>query len=371
MSVVLISVDSSIDCVFLGLTWLTAVRRPVPSPRNAPSCPQRSAGSCLSRRWPSARPRNNNNNSYNNINNNSYINNNASLRCSPDLQYQPSWLHPLPPRLPPPDLRGPRQPQRRQGAAAYPSRGAPGPSHSGLGADPSQALITELGMTSPSSTSQPPPVSNLSSISQHIHQPTTPLELHPGTAQQYAQQPSVAGQDPGVGVLSAVSAPPQVSAGQGSYATLWDPTTQQAVTVQTQVAPQYQVVPAPPPTQTAIYYQGQPCQTIYSIPTAYPQANTPVLQAYADPAANYLHGQPVYTGHQQGVVVQQGGTTSCLFTCLSSSVQEMPNTLLVPNSMIDLPPPSPPKPKTIVLPPSWKVARDGEGKIYYYHVITR
>lgn len=77
---------------------------------------------------------------------------------------------------------------------------------------PPQALITELGMTSPSSTSQPPPVSNLSSISQHIHQPTTPLELHHGTTQQYAQQPSVAGQDPGVGVLSvpAVSAPPQV-----------------------------------------------------------------------------------------------------------------------------------------------------------------
>jgi multidrug efflux pump subunit AcrA (membrane-fusion protein) len=75
---------------------------------------------------------------------------------------------------------------------------------------PPQALITELGMTSPSSTSQPPPVSNLSSISQHIHQPTRPLELHPGTAQQYAQQPSVAGQDPGGGVLSAVSAPPQV-----------------------------------------------------------------------------------------------------------------------------------------------------------------
>uniref|UniRef100_A0A674BV90 [histone H3]-lysine(36) N-trimethyltransferase n=1 Tax=Salmo trutta TaxID=8032 RepID=A0A674BV90_SALTR len=232
---------------------------------------------------------------------------------------------------------------------------------------PPQALITELGMTSPSSTSQPPPVSNLSSISQHIHQPTTPLELHHGTAQQYAQQPSVAGQDPGVGVLSvpAVSAPPQV----GSYTTLWDPTTQQAVTVQTQVAPQYQVVPAPPPTQTAIYYQGQPCQTIYSIPTAYPQANTPVLQAYADPAANYLHGQQVYTGHQQGVVVQQGGTVTTIVT--SQTVQQMPNALLVPNSMIDLPPPSPPKPKTIVLPPSWKVARDGEGKIYYYHVITR
>lgn len=45
--------------------------------------------------------------------------------------------------------------------------------------------------------------------------------------------------------------------------------------------------------------------------------------------------------------------------------------MIVPNSIIDLPPPSPPKPKTIILPPSWKVARDPEGRIYYYHIITR
>lgn len=45
--------------------------------------------------------------------------------------------------------------------------------------------------------------------------------------------------------------------------------------------------------------------------------------------------------------------------------------MIVPNNVIDLPPPSPPKPKTIILPPNWKVARDPEGKIYYYHVVTR
>lgn len=45
--------------------------------------------------------------------------------------------------------------------------------------------------------------------------------------------------------------------------------------------------------------------------------------------------------------------------------------MIVPNNVIDLPPPSPPKPKTIVLPPNWKVARDNEGKIYYYHIVTR
>jgi hypothetical protein len=44
-------------------------------------------------------------------------------------------------------------------------------------------------------------------------------------------------------------------------------------------------------------------------------------QAYADPAANYLHGQPVYTGHQQGVVVQQGGTVTTIVT--SQTVQQV------------------------------------------------
>lgn len=135
---------------------------------------------------------------------------------------------------------------------------------------PPQRLISDMGLTSPSSTSQATPVSNLS---QHI----TTTNLTTGNPQQYAQ-PTVAAQDAGVAVLSVpAQTAPQVQ-GQQSYTTLWDPTTQQAVTVQTQPAQQYATAPAPPQTQTAIYYQGQPCQTIYSIPAAYPQANTPVIQ---------------------------------------------------------------------------------------------
>ncbi|XP_008283893.1 histone-lysine N-methyltransferase SETD2 [Stegastes partitus] len=223
---------------------------------------------------------------------------------------------------------------------------------------PPQRLISELGLPSPSSTSQTTPVSTLP---QHI----TTTNLATGNPQQYAQ-PTVATQDAGVAVLSVpAQAAPQVQ-GQQSYTTLWDPTTQQAVTVQTQPAQQYATAPGQAQTQTAIYYQGQPCQTIYSIPTAYPQASTPVIQAYTEPTANYLHGQPVYPGHQQGVVVQQGGTVTTIVT--SQTVQQE---MIVPNNVIDLPPPSPPKPKTIVLPPNWKVARDPEGKIYYYHVVTR
>uniref|UniRef100_A0A3Q3JDH5 [histone H3]-lysine(36) N-trimethyltransferase n=1 Tax=Monopterus albus TaxID=43700 RepID=A0A3Q3JDH5_MONAL len=223
---------------------------------------------------------------------------------------------------------------------------------------PPQRLISELGLTSPSSTSQATPVSNLS---QHI----TTTNLNTGNPQQYAQ-PTVATQDAGVAVLSVpAQAAPQVQ-GQQSYTTLWDPTTQQAVTVQTQPAQPYATAPAQAQAQTAIYYQGQPCPTIYSIPTAYPQSNTPVIQTYTEPTASYLHGPPVYSGHQQGVVVQQGGTVTTIVT--SQTVQQE---MLVSNNVMDLPPPSPPKPKTIVLPPNWKVARDPEGKIYYYHVVTR
>ncbi|XP_022064034.2 histone-lysine N-methyltransferase SETD2 isoform X2 [Acanthochromis polyacanthus] len=223
---------------------------------------------------------------------------------------------------------------------------------------PPQRLISDLGLPSPSSTSQTTPVS---SLPPHI----TTTNLASGNPQQYAQ-PTVATQDAGVAVLSVpTQAAPQVQ-GQQSYTTLWDPTTQQAVTVQTQPAQQYATAPGQAQTQTAIYYQGQPCQTIYSIPTAYPQASTPVIQAYTEPPANYLHSQPVYPGHQQGVVVQQGGTVTTIVT--SQTVQQE---MIVPNNVIDLPPPSPPKPKTIVLPPNWKVARDPEGKIYYYHIVTR
>lgn len=135
---------------------------------------------------------------------------------------------------------------------------------------PPQRLITDIGLASPSSTSQTAPAS---SLSQHI----TTTNLTTGDPQQYAQ-PAIGTQDASVAVLSVPAQTATQVQGQQSYTTLWDPTTQQAVTVQTQPAQQYATAPAAAQTQTAIYYQGQPCQTIYSIPTAYPQANTPVIQ---------------------------------------------------------------------------------------------
>lgn len=135
---------------------------------------------------------------------------------------------------------------------------------------PPQRLVSDLGLTSPSSTPQTTPVTNLP---QHV----TTANLASGNPEQYAQ-PTVATQDAGVAVLSVpAQSAPQVQ-GQQSYTTLWDPTTQQAVTVQTQPAQQYATAPGQGQTPTAIYYQGQPCQTIYSIPAPYPQTNTPVIQ---------------------------------------------------------------------------------------------
>ncbi|XP_076826896.1 histone-lysine N-methyltransferase SETD2 [Brachyhypopomus gauderio] len=224
-------------------------------------------------------------------------------------------------------------------------------------APPTQTLISDLGLA-------PPPSPGTAQTAAGLTHTPAPLEL-PASAQppQFAQ-PAPPPQDPGVAVLAvpAQAAAAQVQ-GQQGYATLWDPNTQQAVTVQTQPAQHYSSTAQP---QTAIYYQSQPCQAIYGMPAGYTQTNAPVIQAYTEPAAGYLHGQQVYAGHQQGVVVQQGGTVTTIVT--SQTVQQE---MIVPNSVMELPPPSPPKPKTIVLPPNWKAARDPEGKIYYYHVITR
>lgn len=53
------------------------------------------------------------------------------------------------------------------------------------------------------------------------------------------------------------------------------------------------------------------------------------VQTYTEPAANYLHGQQVYTGHQQGVVVQQGGTVTTIVT--SQTVQQVCKSCLSPD----------------------------------------
>uniref|UniRef100_H3AEJ3 [histone H3]-lysine(36) N-trimethyltransferase n=1 Tax=Latimeria chalumnae TaxID=7897 RepID=H3AEJ3_LATCH len=195
-------------------------------------------------------------------------------------------------------------------------------------------------------------------VVQHV-----PTQLDTQT-QQYIAQPSpspttpspLVPQDPTNVAVLPMSTPGQV---QGQSYGVWDPG-QPAVAVQQQYL-------TPQPT---VYYQGQPCQPVYGITTPYPQTAQPIVQSYAQPGTPYIQGQPVYTTHPQGAVVQQPTTVTTIVAAGQPQPLQQPE-LLVTNNLLELPPPSPPKPKTIILPPNWKTARDPEGKIYYYHVITR
>ncbi|KAM6450120.1 histone-lysine N-methyltransferase SETD2 isoform 2-T2 [Liasis olivaceus] len=194
--------------------------------------------------------------------------------------------------------------------------------------------------------SQPVPVV------QHV---AAPLEV--STPQYVAPSDPMVHQEPSVAVLP-VPAPGPV---QGQSYGVWD-SSQQTVAVQ----PPY----SPAQSQPTIYYQGQACQTVYGVTSPYSQTTPPIVQSYAQPSLQYIQGQQIYTAHPPSVVVQPTTAVATIVTTGQPPPIQQPD-LVVANNLLDLPPPSPPKPKTIVLPPNWKTARDPEGKIYYYHVVTR
>nr|XP_004662094.1 histone-lysine N-methyltransferase SETD2 isoform X2 [Jaculus jaculus] len=182
-----------------------------------------------------------------------------------------------------------------------------------------------------------------------------PVEV--SSSQYVAQNENVVHQDSSVAVMP-VPAPGPV---QGQNYSVWD-SSQQPVSVQQQYSPAQ--------SQATIYYQGQTCPTVYGVTSPYSQTTPPIVQGYAQPSLQYIQGQQIFTAHPQGVVVQPtAAVTTIVAPGQPQSLQ--PPEMVVTNNLLDLPPPSPPKPKTIVLPPNWKTARDPEGKIYYYHVITR
>ncbi|XP_076985617.1 histone-lysine N-methyltransferase SETD2 isoform X2 [Tamandua tetradactyla] len=194
----------------------------------------------------------------------------------------------------------------------------------------------------------PPPVP----VVPHV---TAPVEV--SSSQYVTQSDGVVHQDSSVSVLP-VPAPGPV---QGQNYGVWD-ANQQSVSVQQQYSPAQ--------SQATIYYQGQTCPTVYGVTSPYSQTTPPIVQSYAQPSLQYIQGQQIFTAHPQGVVVQP--TTAVTAIVAPGQPQPLqPPEMVVTNNLLDLPPPSPPKPKTIVLPPNWKTARDPEGKIYYYHVITR
>ncbi|XP_017922339.1 PREDICTED: histone-lysine N-methyltransferase SETD2 isoform X2 [Capra hircus] len=194
----------------------------------------------------------------------------------------------------------------------------------------------------------PPPVP----VVPHV---AAPVEV--SSSQYVAQSDAVVHQDSSVTVLP-VPAPGPV---QGQNYSVWD-SNQQSVSVQQQYSPAQ--------SQTTIYYQGQACPTVYGVTSPYSQTTPPIVQSYAQPSLQYIQGQQIFTAHPQGVVVQP---TAAVTTIVAPGQPQplQPPEMVVTNNLLDLPPPSPPKPKTIVLPPNWKTARDPEGKIYYYHVVTR
>uniref|UniRef100_A0A8C0EAT6 Histone-lysine N-methyltransferase SETD2 n=1 Tax=Bubo bubo TaxID=30461 RepID=A0A8C0EAT6_BUBBB len=195
-------------------------------------------------------------------------------------------------------------------------------------------------------TPQPVPVV------QHV---ATTMEVT--TPQYVAQSDTVVHQEPNVAVLPVAAPGPVQSQSYG----VWD-SSQQTVAVQQQYSPAQ--------SQPAIYYQGQTCQTVYGVTSPYSQTTQPIVQSYAQPGLQYIQGQQIYTAHPQGVIVQPPTAVTTIVAAGQPQPIQQPE-LVVTNNLLDLPPPSPPKPKTIVLPPNWKTARDPEGKIYYYHVVTR
>ncbi|KAK2519594.1 Setd2 [Columba livia] len=195
-------------------------------------------------------------------------------------------------------------------------------------------------------TPQPVPVV------QHV---ATPMEVT--TPQYVAQSDAVVHQEANVAVLPVATAGAVQSQSYG----VWD-SAQQPVAVPQQYSPAQ--------SQTAIYYQGQTCQTVYGVTSPYSQTTPPIVQSYAQPSLQYIQSQQIYTAHPQGVIVQPPTAVTTIVAAGQPQPIQQPE-LVVTNNLLDLPPPSPPKPKTIVLPPNWKTARDPEGKIYYYHVVTR
>ncbi|XP_006893096.1 PREDICTED: LOW QUALITY PROTEIN: histone-lysine N-methyltransferase SETD2 [Elephantulus edwardii] len=195
----------------------------------------------------------------------------------------------------------------------------------------------------------PPPVP----VVPHV---TAPVEV--SSSQYVAQNDGAVHQDSNVTVLP-VPTPGPV---QGQNYGVWDSNQQSVSSVQQQYSPAQ--------SQATIYYQGQTCPTVYGVTSPYSQTTPPIVQSYAQSSLQYIQGQQIFTAHPQGVVVQPAAAVTTIVAPGQPQPLQPPE-MVVTNNLLDLPPPSPPKPKTIVLPPNWKTARDPEGKIYYYHVITR
>lgn len=122
---------------------------------------------------------------------------------------------------------------------------------------------------------------------------------------------------------------------------------------------------AAPTAPSQVYYPTTPQAMVVPPPQHHypqPQATTPAV-----PGSQVVQIDQGLLALQQVKQLQQQLQIQNIV--LSSTTQ---NTTA--NSMSEddpPPPPSPPKPKVTKLPPNWKMAKDSEGKTYYYHTVTR
>ncbi|KAL5005854.1 hypothetical protein ScPMuIL_017012 [Solemya velum] len=131
----------------------------------------------------------------------------------------------------------------------------------------------------------------------------------------------------------------------------------QVAVVSQSATPTATVVPPAPQVYYTTTPQGLVVQHAYTQQSpanvVTPQPGVPIIDQ------NMAYMQQVQLLQQQLELQQQlAGTTSG--GSVETPVEDDPP-----------PPPSPPRPKQLKLPPNWKTAKDSEGKMYYYHAVTR
>ncbi|CAI9716650.1 histone-lysine N-methyltransferase SETD2-like isoform X3 [Octopus vulgaris] len=256
--------------------------------------------------------------------------------------------------------------------------------------------------TSPAVTQQP---SVAEALSEHCFMPapSVPVVLETGTPQttpNHSVLPTMTPTyiEPGSSVPTLYSNTPAFSVQskymttpQTSQTTSYPQTTPPQSSTLPQLPPQPPQLPAaslvnvPPPTpsstpQTPLFVQGQQGQPPQQPPAAPPQVfYPPTPQALVVPPPQHFSQPQASTpavASSQVVQINQG-----LFACQQvDQLQQlqMQNIVLPSTTSTNAatddeppPPPSPPKPKVTKLPANWKIAKDAEGKQYYYHTLTR
>ncbi|XP_078621772.1 uncharacterized protein LOC144888019 isoform X2 [Branchiostoma floridae x Branchiostoma japonicum] len=142
------------------------------------------------------------------------------------------------------------------------------------------------------------------------------------------------------------------------------------------IVPPHQIPPQQQQQQQNIVYQ-QPMA--YTVQPTYVQPQPPPRAVLPQPPqVQYIQpgpGDSQFYPQPQGVMIQPNVTYSqsgLVHTQVMQPIQQQA-VMVTPQPMVMQPPdiPSPPKPRMLRLPPNWRAARDQEGKVYYYHAVTR